>query len=206
MRSTPPGISNTYRPPGRFTPDGKTGQIPTAWPPGRKRPAKALAPRAAAPAGSLAVTWRARVTASSGVAGGGASSVSVPVTAAVGRSRGTGCGRRVTCDGNVVPQPAGDVQPVALVLPGGGVPGVGVQRVPVVGGLRGAVGPGDGAELAGDAGPGGRRALDRRPVGSTTAPSPASVVPPAAPWIPRLSGGDHQADDVHKGSGRAEVG
>src|SRR5207247_4817319 len=44
---------------------------------------------------------------------------------------------------------------------------VGVQRVAVVGRLRGAVGPGDRAELAGDAWPGLRGAGYGRPVSGT---------------------------------------
>ena len=55
-----------------------------------------------------------------------------------------------------MPQPAGRVQAVALVLPGGGVAGEGVQRVPVEGGLDRAVGSLDGAEGARDPGCGGR--------------------------------------------------
>jgi RNA polymerase sigma-70 factor (ECF subfamily) len=71
---------------------------------------------------------------------------SVAVTAAAGGGLGRGTRRRSRAgDRHLVPQPAGDVEPVALVLPGAAVRGVGVERMPVVGGLCRAVRPGDGA-------------------------------------------------------------
>ena len=53
------------------------------------------------------------------------------------------------------------VQIVALGLAGGGVGHVGVQRMPVVGGLLGAAGAGDRAEAAGYAGASGGRSRYR---------------------------------------------
>src|SRR5690242_15248754 len=76
-----------------------------------------------------------------------------------------GRGRRGAVDGHLPPQAAGGVDAVALVLARGLVAGEGVQRVPVVGGLLAAVGPGNGAERAGHAGAGGHRARDHRPEG-----------------------------------------
>ncbi len=68
-----------------------------------------------------------------------------------------------------MPQAAVQVQVVAAGLAGGGVTQVGVQGTAVVGGLRGAVRPGDGAEPSGNARTGFRRAGDRGPVGRATA-------------------------------------
>src|ERR1700759_1162077 len=66
------------------------------------------------------------------------------------------------CD--LVPQTAVEVEVVAAGLAGGGVGDVGVQRVPVVGGLLGSAGADDRAEPARDAGTGGRLSGQRRPV------------------------------------------
>jgi hypothetical protein len=49
-----------------------------------------------------------------------------------------------------MPYPAVQVQPVAIGVAGGGVSDVGIQRVPLVGRLHGAIWPGDRAELAGE--------------------------------------------------------
>src|SRR5215472_8560698 len=73
---------------------------------------------------------------------------SVPV-AATGAGGAAGRWRGGTGDGDFVPHPAGEVQAVALGLPGGAVGGVGVERMPVVGSLHRAAGACDGAELAG---------------------------------------------------------
>src|ERR1700722_15507316 len=51
-------------------------------------------------------------------------------------------------DTDLVPQAAVEVEVVALGLAGGAVADVGVQRVPVVGELAGAAGPGDRADPA----------------------------------------------------------
>src|SRR4029077_20252453 len=93
----------------------------------------------------------------------GAPSGSVPVAAGAGR--GTACGRGCCAagGGDFVPQAAGRVQAVALVLAGSGVAGEGVQRVPVEGGLDRAVGALDRAERARDPGC-GHRSGHRRPV------------------------------------------
>src|SRR6516162_587678 len=56
---------------------------------------------------------------------------SVPV-AAVGTGADTGGGSRAG-ERHLMPHAAGDVEAVALVLPGGAVRGVGVKRMPVVG-------------------------------------------------------------------------
>src|SRR5215470_9019117 len=71
-----------------------------------------------------------------------------------------------TVHGHLVPEPAVEVEVVAEGLAGDGVADIGVQRVPVVGGLGGAVGPLDRAERADDAracrgGPGRRRPVAR---------------------------------------------
>src|SRR5690242_11505257 len=55
------------------------------------------------------------------------------------------------------------LMPLPLACPGGGVGGVGVQRMAIVGGLGRAVGQGDRAELADDARPGRRGRLHRWP-------------------------------------------
>ena len=65
---------------------------------------------------------------------------------------------------HLMPYPAGQVETVALGLPRSGVAHVGVERMPVVGGLRRAIRAGDRGQLAGDARPGGRWSLHRRPV------------------------------------------
>src|SRR6516165_8867373 len=90
----------------------------------------------------------------------------VPVLAlsvAIAASPGGGSGRGRPGGGHLVPDPAGGVEPVALGLARSGVRGVAVEGVPVVGGLNRAVGAGDGAQLTGDAGPGGDLAVHRRP-------------------------------------------
>src|SRR3954447_2560215 len=84
---------------------------------------------------------------------------SVPIADPAGGARG----RRLPGRGDFMPYAAVDVDAVAPGLARGGVGGIGVQRVPVVGGLLGAIGPGDRAERAGDALPGGRRTGHRRP-------------------------------------------
>src|SRR5215470_16249095 len=84
---------------------------------------------------------------------------SVSIAASAGGARG----RRLPRRGDFVPHAAVDVDAVALGLARCGVRGVGIQRVPVVGDLLGAVGPGDRAERAGDALPGGRGPGHRRP-------------------------------------------
>src|SRR5690348_16818367 len=97
--------------------------------------------------GPTVATWRRRA-------------VPVPAAAAWARAR-----RRSGLPGqdDLVPDPAGEVEPVALVHPGGGVADVGVQRVPVPGGLLGPVGPGDHAERASHAGTGAGRPGHGRP-------------------------------------------
>src|SRR5262249_58784470 len=73
---------------------------------------------------------------------------------------------------HVVPEAATEVEVVAVVLAGGAVADVGVQRVPVVGRLQRAVGAPDRPDLAGDARACGDRALDRRPVAAAGAVAP----------------------------------
>jgi hypothetical protein len=76
-------------------------------------------------------------------------SVSVSAGGLVGRARGRrGCG--CTGHGHLMPDPAGAVESVARRLAGGAVSDVGVQGMPVVGGLHGAVRPLDRAQLARD--------------------------------------------------------
>src|SRR5262249_34543065 len=65
--------------------------------------------------------------------------------------------------GLLLPQFAPCVEGGALGLAGGGVREVGVEGMPVVGGLDRAVWPLDRAQRAGDPGPGGGGAGDRRP-------------------------------------------
>src|SRR5580700_2524688 len=85
----------------------------------------------------------------------------VPVSSAgAGRVAGS---RGRAGHGHLVTDAAGDVKAVAVVLPRGGVAGVGVQRMPVVDRLGPAAGPRDRRELAGHAGACGRRSLDRGP-------------------------------------------
>src|SRR5215469_17542290 len=79
----------------------------------------------------------------------------------VEQSSASGRGRRR--HGYLVPDPARCVEAVALGLPGGSVRDVGVEGMPVVGGLDGAAGARDRAELAGDAGHGGDGTFERRP-------------------------------------------
>ena len=74
-------------------------------------------------------------------------SVSV-ASAAAGRGRRLGRSGRRPGHGHFMPHPTGRVEPVALVLSGSGVGDIGVQRVPVVGGLLRAVGAGDRAQRA----------------------------------------------------------
>ena len=66
-------------------------------------------------------------------------------------------------DGREVRVPVGQataqVEVVAIGLPGAGVRDIGIQRMPAVGGLHRAVGPGDRAQPPGDAGPGRRSAV-----------------------------------------------
>src|SRR5215831_14704099 len=76
----------------------------------------------------------------------GCRSVAVPA-ATRGRARARGRGGRAR-QGDHMPDPAGNVEPVALVHPGAAVADVGVQRVPVEGGLLRPVGPSDRAKLA----------------------------------------------------------
>src|ERR1039458_8680274 len=57
-------------------------------------------------------------------------------TAAFAAVRG-GCGR--AGDGHLMPHPSGEVEAVALGLPRGAVAHVGVERMPVVGGLHRAI-------------------------------------------------------------------
>src|SRR5260370_34461422 len=63
-----------------------------------------------------------------------------------------------------MPQPAVQVELVAVGLPWSTVADVGVQRMPVVGGLNQAIRARDRRELAGETRARGRRSLDRRPV------------------------------------------
>src|SRR6266567_508288 len=72
-----------------------------------------------------------------------------------------------TLSADLVPVAAVEVELVAVGLARGAVADVGVQRMAVVGCLRGAAGPLDRAEPAGDARPGLRGAGDGRPVGGT---------------------------------------
>src|SRR5262249_59966503 len=83
-----------------------------------------------------------------------------------------------TVHGHLVPEPAVEVEVVAEGLAGGGVAGVGVQRVPVVSGLGGAVGPLDRAQLAGDA-----RACRGGPDHRCPVPAPDSVPARPAPRV-----------------------
>src|SRR6202044_1460537 len=84
---------------------------------------------------------------------------SVSIAASAGAARGRHLpGRR-----DLMPYATIHVDAIALSLARGGVGGVGVQRVPAVGGLFRAVGPDDRAELAGDALPGSHRPGHRRP-------------------------------------------
>ena len=79
--------------------------------------------------------------------------------------------RGSTGGGRLMPHPAGQVKAVALGLPRSSIADVGVQRVPVVGGLLRPVGTGDHAERPGNAGASGGRSLDRRPeVGARAVP------------------------------------
>jgi hypothetical protein len=65
----------------------------------------------------------------------------------------------------LVPEPAVEVEVVAAGLSRGAVTDIGVEGVPVVGGLELAVGSADRAEVAGEAWARSWRAGDRRPVG-----------------------------------------
>src|SRR5207249_7964281 len=78
-------------------------------------------------------------------------------------------GRSAAPDHHDVPDSAVQVDVVPAVLAGRVVADVRVQRVTVVGGLRGAVGPGDRADLPGDPGPGRHVPRYRRPVGGAVA-------------------------------------
>src|SRR5215831_21025429 len=89
---------------------------------------------------------------------------SVPVPAAAGAGGPAGSRCRGAGDGDLVPHTAVEVQAVALRLARYAVGDVGVERMPVIGRLCRAVGPLDGAELAGDARTGGGRPLHWRPV------------------------------------------